>query len=412
MGNKWFGYCNTSIIILFVTVSLCQANEDLLSEDEVSFDDSALLAPKDHWLDDLKTTFEHRHSQQPGDVYLQRSSVRLEFERAIPGGWYIRADDQYRYFWRNDTLAVGKDNAYGHNKWQELWVQFSQGACAVKAGRQDLIWGEVDGTFAVDIVTPFDHTEQLLTDYGNIRLAQDMLFSECFFNELQAQLFFVPDARTDEFYHYSSQITGFDQSVATGKEWGGRLKYHWEGGDISLMAARLYGNQPQLVAEDFTLKFRVPRFELIGISTSVAVRRLLLKMDVGYKTDQLLAMSDNTSDRLDAAFGFEYTTANNHQVNGGVWVIHYMGDNAPDSASLATIGWRKSWLNDDLSVSLLASRAIDRQLSSATLLAEYQWDDFWSFAAAAGYAETDDEALITPLIQPEKLLTLALKLEF
>jgi len=387
--------------------------ENFLDQEEVSFDDSGLTQQQNHWWSDLKTTLQHRYAMQPGDTFIQQSSVRLEYERAIAQRWYFRVDNQYRYFWPNDDLAERRGRDYGHNKWQELWLQYSKGACAYKAGRQLLIWGEVEGTFAVDIVTPFDFTEQLLTDYGNIRLAQDMLFSECFLDQVQTQLFFVPDARTDTLYHSENQLAGIDQSVTTGKEWGGRLKLNWQGGDLSVMAARLRGNQAVPVPSTTGLRSEIADFELLGVSSSIAIRRLLLKMDLGYKTDQLIALSEQTTDRLDIAFGFEYITSTNHNLNGGLWATHFLdGATAPDSTQVLTAGWSKTLLNDDLAVSLLANWLIDPRTVSATLLAEYQWDDFWNFAGALGFSESEESNASSPFIQPDKLLTLAVKYEF
>ncbi|MFT5603993.1 MAG: hypothetical protein ACI9G5_000946 [Paracoccaceae bacterium] len=42
--------------------------------------------------------------------------------------------------------------------------QNSKNSCTTTVGRKTLIWGTVEGTFVTDIVTPFDYTEQLLTD--------------------------------------------------------------------------------------------------------------------------------------------------------------------------------------------------------------------------------------------------------
>jgi len=102
-------------------------------------------------------------------------------------------------------LAEAYGRQYSENKWQSAWLQYSRGPCVTTVGRQALIWGAVDGVFAVDIITPFDYTEQLFTDYSAIRLGQDMAVSECFFDGVHTQVFYTPEARMDLFQHHRQQ---------------------------------------------------------------------------------------------------------------------------------------------------------------------------------------------------------------
>ncbi len=391
------------------------ADDDLLASDDFEFQELSQEAPESHWYDGLKTSLSVNYTLTPDDIYLQRGEARLEYDFAPQEGWFFRADGLYRYFFTEDALVEGRDDrqSYGVYKWQDLWLQYSAGACAHKAGRQKLIWGEVEGTFAVDVISPFDYTEQLLTDYANLRLAQDMLFSECYFDGLQTQVFFVPEAKTDVLQHHPSQFSGVNVNLDTGSEYGGRLKLLWEGGDISLMLARLYQNQPAVILENFQLRTAVSRYEFVGLSSSIAVSRLLLKMDIGYKTDQLLQVSGDRSDRLDAAIGFEYTTTDNHSLNGGVWTTRYLdGDSKPDPTNILTLGWSKTYFNDDLAMSLLGNWVDEPRLFSTTLLAEYQLNDFWNVSCALGYADNEEEQPFLPLAQQDKSVTLAVKVEF
>ena len=421
--------------------------QDFLGGDDFAFDSSAIEVNEAHWTDGFKTALEHSHTQIPGDPNRSQSSVQLVYEGNLAEGWYLKLDTRYRYFWDDDDLAENRGGAYGKNKWQRAWLQYSKGACTATAGRQTLIWGTVEGTFVTDIVTPFDYTEQLLTDYGNVRLPQDMLVGECFFSGGQLQAFFTPEARTDIFQHHRlifEIAPGFpptDLSVDPEEEWGLRYKWHGSKVDIALMYARLYDNTPTPVyfgpspnqsgannvlaslvgpallaiagTPNFGIRPELAEFDLTGIATSTAIGRLLIKAEVAHRDHQLLAISGESTERLDAALGFEYTTSGNHLFNAGVWGTHFSNDAAPEqNIQVVTFGWRKTYLNDDLVMSLLGNWASNPRFAGVTVLAEYQWDDFWKTALALSFADLSEVDIPIPIIPAEESATVSIKYEF
>ena len=422
--------------------------QDLLGGDDFAFDSSAIEVSEPHWTDGFKTALEHSHTQIPGDPNRSQSSVQLVYEGNLADGWYVKLDTRYRYFWSDDDLAENRGGAYGKNKWQRAWLQYSRGSCTATAGRQTLIWGTVEGTFVTDIVTPFDYTEQLLTDYGNVRLAQDMLVGECFFSGGQLQAFFTPEARTDIFQHHRLTFEiapGFppaDLSIEPEEEWGLRYKWHGSKVDISLMYARLYDNTPTPVyfgpsmasagsqnaalttilgpvvtaitpTPDFGIRPELAEFDLAGFAASMAVGRLLLKAEVAHRDHQLIPVSGESTERFDAALGFEYTTSGNHLFNAGVWGTHFNNEAAAEqNIQVLTFGWRKTYLNDDLVMSLLGNWASSPRFAGVTVLAEYQWNDFWNTALALSFADLGDADIPIPIIPAEEAATLSIKYEF
>lgn len=422
--------------------------QDFLGGDGFAFDSSAIETSEPHWTDGFKTTVEHSHTQVPGDVHRKQSSLRLEYEGNLSEGWYLKLDTRYRYFWSDDDLAQNRGGAYGKNKWQRAWLQYSKGSCTTTIGRQTLIWGTVEGTFVTDIVTPFDYTEQLLTDYGNVRLPQDMLVGECFFSGGQVQAFFTPEARTDIFQHHRLTFEiapGFkpaDLSIEAEEEWGLRYKWHGSKMDISLMYARLYDNTPTpvyfgpamasadsqnaaLVAllgpvisavtptPDFGIRPELAEFDLAGIATSVALGRLLLKAEVAHRDHQLIPISGESTERFDAAFGFEYTTSGNHLFNAGIWATHFKNEAVEEQdIQVVTMGWRKTYLNDDLIMSLLGNWASNPRFAGVTVLAEYQWNDYWNTSLALSFADLSELDIPIPIAPAEESATVSIKYEF
>ena len=443
-------YRNRILALGFCCASTLPAlGDDLLATDDFAFDTSEIEVSKPHWTDGFKTTLEHSHTQIPAEPNRAQSSVRLEYESNIADGWYAKLDTRYRYFWDKDDLAEARGDAYGRNKLQRAWLQYSRGACTATAGRQTLIWGTVEGTFVTDIVTPFDYTEQLLTDYGNVRLAQDMLVGECFVANAQIQAFYTPEAETDIFQHHPLSFTisptvpaiHLDQDAK--EEWG--LRYKWQGVryDISLMYAQLYDNTatpvinnnsgstlndddanylPEIIASlmntgslppGISIEAELTKFDLVGVASTIAVGRLLLKAEAAFRDNQLLRFTTERTERYDAALGFEYTTSDNHIFNGGVWATHLKNDKLKQrDIQVITMGWRHSYLNDNLVMSVLGNWASNPRFATATILAEYQWSDYWSSAFALSLADLDESSKDLPVASAEKAATLSIKYEF
>lgn len=430
------------VLALLVSTLPAQA-QDFLGGDDFAFDSSAIEVSESHWTDGFKTTLEHSHTQVPGDPNRQQSSARLEYEGNLAEGWYLKLDTRYRYFYADDDLAENRGGAYGKNKWQRAWLQYSRGSCTATAGRQTLIWGTVEGTFVTDIVTPFDYTEQLLTDFGNVRLAQDMLVGDCFVGSHQFQVFYTPDARTDIFQHHrlTFQLApGFpeeDLSVDAEEEWGFRYKVTGSGFDLSLMAARLFDNTPTVVVDlpsspndplstllapflagiaprpDIPVESKLARFNLLGMASSVAIGRLLFKFEAAHRDRQLIQISGEETERYDAALGFEYTTSGNHMFNGGIWGTHFKNDNVDTrDTQVLTLGWRKTYLNDNLIMSLLGNWSSEPRFGALTVLAEYQWNDYWNTALALSVADLDELEMDIPIIPAEEAATVSIKYEF
>ena len=398
-------------LILLYSISSWSENslldDDLLFDDEFEIEDtSAEPSEKDAWWKTIVTDLSHTQSVSDAETYVSRTKLRAVYDAPLTESIYLVWDNKITAFWGDDQFS--EENRFTHDyKLQKLSLQYSRGQCAYTLGRQNIIWGEVDGTFAVDIVTPFDYTEQLLTDYSAIRLAQDAFVTDCFLPGQQIQFFYVPEAKLNR-----TDLDDSNKNIHTGDEWGVKYKYSGEGFDISLMQASLYSNTELPV---FTMNENPPgvnfstestQFNFTGVSGSVALGRLLIKIDTGYRNRQRFPASANTTfvERADWALGIEYTTASTHQLNAGIWQQRFFGDVqlinltnftlTEDTASRAdaffyTAGWSKAYVNDTLTLSLLAYYADNPELTSVTFNSTYQWNDYWSFSLALGASESE-----------------------
>ncbi len=423
------------IIAFNLAAPIGHAEEDFLSDDDFIFEDEA-DSVESAWLESLTVSAEHAQTQTHDQITLQRSSLRLEFDSSFAKNWYLKVDHKTQFYWSEDSLtSVTEDDEATRYRLQQAWLQYSKGACYHKLGKQQLIWGNVDGTFALDVITPFDYSEQLLTDYNSLRLAQNMWLSECFQGAWQYQGFFIHDAKTDQVALVAPKINRPSMN-----EYGTSIKYSWAGGDITFVSARLLDNTPSIALNQSGIdnsdleniqaiqqapSLFVDQFSLWGISVSQALGRLLVLFDIGYKTNQAQLITEETagsqisveagrSDRIDAAIGIEYTTPSNHNFNLGVWGNQSVNAlrKADSNSALVTAGWRKSYLNDNLVMSLLSNYSNEPKIISTTLLAQYQWSDELSLSVALGYIDAENQTFGINLGTEETTLTLSAKYSF
>jgi len=410
--------------------------DDLLLQDDSSFNAPLIETKQDSWRDFFvgSLTHDQTRTDEGGTKYL-RYAARAEYEQGFAKDWYARLDLKGSSYRSLDQQAIQKGQSkgkltgesYEKVKLQDAWLQYSKGACVHKAGNQTLIWGQVDGTFAVDDVTPFDFTEQLLTDYSSVRLEQPMWVSECFINKTQAQIFYTPKAQLHLMSHNKD---AFGLKAATGvddedldSEWGARYKFSVQKTEIALMFASLISNAPAQVLPNpllplppGTLLPALSEYELYGVSANYTSGQWQFKTDIGYKTDQLVNGTDiKTTDTIDAAAGVEFLSKNNHNINAGIWGSYALDDdlapNQNDSTPFITLGWSKTYFNDDLNMRLLANGREDPKSLSATAQAIYQYDDFWTISSALTLADAD-AAAANPLQSQNNEMSLQIKYQF
>lgn len=401
-----------SLLIASIVLSgQLSAEVDLLSADEWSFDAvSTMRSENPSWWDPLKTTLIQNYSQSTDETLLNRSTLRLQYERSILTDWYLNIDLSATRYASADAQNSEQDGSTIRGKWQQGWLQYSHGECLIQLGRQNLLWGEVEGTFAVDIVTPFDYSEPLLTDYASLRRAQDMFTLACFGNQWQMGLFYIPTAGLDRFTLQDDP----PELPNRGSEFGGQLKRNWEGGDLSIMVARLYSNTPVLVLRDQQRQWQLPQFNFIGLSGTVVFSSVLFKWDLGYQSEQKVAMRSESSRYLDIALGLEYLSATQHNLNAGVWVKSELdNDNSSSQSSpIYTLGWSKTAINEQLRMSLLLNHANEPDLKLVSLMAQWQWSDPLQFSVAMTWADLGAGSEQLPMVQAERVMNLKVQYIF
>lgn len=399
------------LLLLICVVSSVRADDWLLEDDWPVIETASSESTPSGWLAGLptiRTELSVLRSQDDRQRRYQRAELNLNYENSPADGWFTQLQWRGRYFSAADIQAQQQQQSYQHGQWQQAWLQYSGSQCSARAGKQTLIWGEVEGTFAVDVVTPLDATEPLLTDYSSLRLAQTMLLLDCYQGagrqQLQWQGFYIPRAGFNRWRHGGQQTSAIERRV----ELGGRLRFTIPYADVSLMLAQLQENQPQLGLQNAEWQWQAQPYQLAAASASVALGDVLLKTDVGYKSRQSRVDSAailQRSARLDVAFGLEYTSYANHRLNAGWWSRRELSGSGRQSVvPLWTAGWSRNYLNDDLAMSALLNHDPHQQLQTVTILGQYRWNDAWQSDVAASLIDQRERRF------PQ--LTLRLKVTF
>lgn len=336
-------------------------------------------------------------------ISIARTQVRFDAAARPFRNAFFKLDLQYNYYHQKDVLIRSSETVQHAAKINDFWLQYTQQACNVKAGRQKLFWGAVEGSYALDVLMPLDLTEPLLTDFSLIRRSQDMAVFTCFMEGLDAELFFTPRPLLDQStVRQTADLQDLEQLLDY--EWGGRLTKHFTGLDVSLLIAQVYENTPFAVIDFSTGKLaglQVDQYNLYGLSMVYAIDRLLLELDVSYQQEkQGIALgapdaSDTLKYRSELAIGFEYTTETNHQFSAGAWFFSYLSPLQPETrvkSEIWNMNWSKQYLNDDLTLSTLALWQKQPDSAQLTFMADYLWDDQWSSAIALGYRAPSSSA--------------------
>jgi hypothetical protein len=340
---------------------------------------------------------------------LARANARIISEVTPIKNSYLKADVQFNYFNAKDDLLLDESDDEYTIKINEFWLQYSKDACNVKLGRQGLYWGSVEGTKALDIISPLDLTEPLLTDFSLIRRTQDIISSSCFLNDYEFEWFVIPKPLLDQYTaRQNSEFEGLEKTFSA--EWGGRITKHAQALDLSLHYGRFYANTPKAIFDltTFTpVDIYVDQFELFGAGIVYAIERLLLEFEISYQKELLFQSRGSIAneaylsnkklkERLEFALGAEYTTATNHLLTGGIWFYEY--ESNPLSSSfeetyVLNASWSKQFLNDDLSLSALVFWQKEPEFYQVTFLANFLFSDYWSTITAITYQYNDAEGL-------------------
>ena len=312
-----------------------------------------------------------------------RSEVMLEVDTKLGKNWSARIsgsafyDAAYDINGRDSYTDDVQDN---YIKDVELLETYVQGRLLryldVKAGRQIVVWGNFDNIRVTDILNPLNLREIGATDIEDRRLPVNMLKIDAYLSNWTFSGLAIPEIRFNKEPEYGSDFYPSDlppvnedkpESGLEHMEYALSVRGVFSGWDIAFYWADVYSDTPHLkrLPGFFQVELAHANLKLYGAAFDLALGNWLLKTEVAHITGlKYFNTVDETYSRTDVGAGLEFSGFS-EMILGIEVVQRYIHDyddvleNEPDnrektstqSAAMLT----KTWLNETLSLTILAS---------------------------------------------------------
>ncbi len=313
-------------------------------------------------------------------------------------------------------FSAEAENAYeAEVSLREAYADFHSGPWRVRAGRQQIVWGETIGLKVLDLVNPQDFREFILDDFIDSRIPLTSLRVEWLagdagpFEDITLEGIWIPHLRFHEPPEPGSEYfvpppeappgvrvvqhrTDEPPETLGNSEWGLRVRSVVDAWDLSVSYFQTWDDTPVSIRRfdptTFTLTVEPEhrRARILGGSVSNAFGKLVVSAEVAYWFGRAFDTEDLSEgqgvvrhDFLNAGVGLDY------EVFGIDVGLQYFQSIVLDSdsdlvgnrtQSAASLHLRETFLKDDLTV-------------TGFLLHDLETDDQW-VRFEAGYDLTDD----------------------
>jgi Protein of unknown function (DUF1302) len=380
-----------------------------------------------------KTPADNTETQHRG-LENNRFGLNIRYQNPFAAGWLLQSSAQLRAYLPGDY----ERDSPGRDGWEwrlnELFVQRSGAQNSFSFGRQTIVWGETIGMSVLDVINTTEYRDLTIIDIEDARLNQWLAVWDHFsdsgnwssFINLYPEFDPVP-VTGSPLFPQPLQVKG--QTLRLGSydrdkelfEVGTRWNRTLTGGDIAIMAARLYENTLRYtLPEDGSnhAQIHINDFALLGFTANRAIDRLLLTFDLAYShgllTDTLRQVPDGAGgtawlpgydrqDRVSVAAGFEYGISATRQISLGIQAQRFI-DLPEDSATRqwrqrdaegnALLRYSHSLRNEELMLSATAQVALDGDEILLNLAADYRLSDAWEVTGQLILTRAADDSAI------------------
>lgn len=342
-------------------------------------------------------------TQSPKRVVSNRTSLRIEVSKLISDHYFFQLDALANTYWKNDHLAKANEKDHlTRTLTKEAYLQTSYGESSLKIGKQILIWGEADGMAITDVISPRDGSELYFISLEESRLGQSLIVWDQYTRSGGFSLFYNPSPRMDKTPEEGSEyelnvIDPTKVSIQSQKKKGGEVGIRWKKTvgklDISLMAAHLMSNQYAYTADGTTGDGRVNLVEkpyfypLFGATFVFAAGNMLWKGELARKANQAYnnaSYEQIEKDVWDSYLGIEYASGSIYTVGLDLFNRHISSWNneiegTEQNEGSVGLNWHRSFLNEDLKVTLGAGYTYPYADLTFSTQVEYTWNDNLKF---------------------------------
>ncbi|MCP4298586.1 MAG: hypothetical protein GY786_23610 [Proteobacteria bacterium] len=340
------------------------------------------------------------------NIVNNRSVVRIEYSRSIGDNLFAKLDGSGSLYWSQDHRAVSENEGYlFEGNFQDAWVQKSFSSFNFKLGLQSIVWGDVEGSQATDILNPSNNQEFLFTDFEDVRVSQLSLSFSFFGSAITWEGFYTPQPLFNEnptsgsLYAETTPLDSFqlEENKEEQPEYGIRAKFKVGVSEVAILAAYLTPNQESYKVVDLTVIEVAEPFHLLGTNFNYPSGTTLFKLDIGYKPNQ--GVNDQSyslvfRDKIDIGIGIEHSVSN-HQLNVSLSQSRILDWDSTlttkENSGSYSLSWSKSYLNEDLTFNAGVLGIISRSDKITNLSADYKLDDQLTISTLVFLLSIDDE---------------------
>ncbi len=405
-------------------------NEDD-EELEIQLTEKGKQSHQQDWLSFLiaagRLSYRHEwayHTAEPERIVINRSSLRLQWEKLLLPGHFLLFDWKMAYNAAYDRLEYPREIEQRYRfqeQTREFYLQSSFENISYKLGKQIIVWGEADGAEVTDVISPRDLSEFLFIPLEDARIGQVMLTTEYYQGSEQWMLILNPDPKVNRFArpgHEYALPSMTDQPGIMVKEEnkpvgslvnmeiGIRWKKTIEQSDLSLMAADLIADTPVYRFEhinDQGLPVLQPeyfRFQMLGAAANLTEGNFLWKGELAGKFRRVFQRSDFLKKNaliernvIDTALGLEYDAngayliiieiSNQHLLNWTRKINSFRRDEGNLYASIS-----KNFLHETLKPQYTLLHQIQDQETVHQFETVYEINDQWSSTFKGTYFDS------------------------
>ncbi len=300
---------------------------------------------------------------------------------------------------------------WGRAELRDAWVEVDIGRSSIKVGKQQIIWGNLDGIKVLDVLNPQRFREFILEDFESSRIGTWSAYMDLMFGAWRAEVALIPDASAHEIpetgawfeltaprFRYGAepdqllpQINTEQPDLGDGAI-AGRLSRTLGRVDLGLMAVSGLDFEPlgEIRIDDGQLSIEqyYERRVLYGAQMETAFGGFVFRMEASYQPSR--TFNTRSENVLDAQRLAQWRVATGLDVDGPLGLffnVQYLHDQVadapedlirPETDRIVTVFARRRFLQENLMLELrwyggsekdgMARFACEYQLGSDTRL--------------------------------------------
>jgi len=334
----------------------------------------------------------------------------------------------------------------GSAELRDFYFEFRSKHGLTRLGKQQIVWGRLDGIKVLDLVNPQDFREFIIDDFGDSRIGLWSAYFDYSFGKWRAELAIVPDGTgnaipdSGAWYELTAPRFRFgaspDQQLLPVSTVVPRLSFENTAvglrlsrqlGAIEFSAVAYSGNDPEplgrialLDGETLVERF-YERREALGFSFDLGLGSVVLRAEYAYQPDRIFNARPNN--QLTTLARDQHRGAIGIDVEGplGVFInVQYMVDtvtNAPTNLvrpaadRIGTLFLRRTFAYDTLALEARWYRSFTDKDQLASLNISYTLDDSTSIELGAEHPSGAAEGLFGQFVDRDRI-TISLRHTF